>query len=276
MRRSIVYSFLAALFLSVFPTWTPPLQAAGKLQEITSRGLLLCGVMDSAPPFGYRDESSNTLEGFEVDLCRAVAKKLDVRLDLVPITAADRVPLLLQGAVDLVAASMTHSYELDSFIDFSLTYFMDGQKIMAPAKAGIDGIEGLKDKRVAAVTDSRSADNMTRLQPEAMVLTFDTAPQAFMAMKQGAADAMTADSMTLLGLRHADENPEDWAISETPLSREPYAMGMGENDSDFRDAVNQALAELWTSGEYDKIHEKWFGPQSPYHAPLEWSMTVWP
>ncbi len=250
--------------------------AASRLQEIASRDVLVCGVLDSVTPFGFLDESSNSLRGFEVDLCRAVASRLGVQLQLQPMAPADRVPMVLQGGVDLVAATMAHSYERDELVDFSITYFMDGQKIMAPRTLGVTGVSGLAGKRVAVVNDSRAAQTIAELQPAASLLEYPTAPQAFLALSRGEADAMTADSVTLLGLKRVAEVPDDWVVGDALLTREPYAMVMAENDSDFRDAVNRALAEIWLEGEYDSIYDTWFGPQSPYHVPLEWQMTVWP
>lgn len=251
-------------------------QAAGRLQQITERGVLVCGVLDSVTPFGFLDESSNSLRGFEVDLCRAVASRLGVGLQLKPMAPADRIPLLLQGGVDLVAATLTHSYERDEIVDFSITYFMDGQKIMAPLASGALDVAGLEGKRVAAVAGARAAETIAQLQPAATVLEYPTAPQAFLALTRGDVDAMTADSVTLLGLKHVAEVPDDWVLGDALLTREPYAMAMAENDSDFRDAVNRALAEIWLEGEYEDIYDTWFGPQSPYRVPLDWQMTVWP
>jgi len=272
--RPLAHALSLLLFCSLL---TPPaVSGADKLKEVLARGTLLCGVHDSVVPFGFQDQTSNSIKGFEVELCMAVASKLGVRLKLVPLAPADRLPLILQGGADLVAATMTHSYEQDEFIDFSITYFMDGQKLMTTATAGIPSVAGLKGKTVAAVRESRAVKTVAELQPGAQVLEYDTVAQAFLAVKNGEAEVVTADSVTLLGLRQVDENPDDWVLSEELLTREPYAMGMSENESDFRDAVNQALAELWTSGAYDDIYDTWFGPQSPYHVPLEWTMTVWP
>lgn len=276
MRFARIFCTPLAVSLMVLALLAPAAWGAEKLKDIRNRGYLLCGVHDSVVPFGFQDQTSNSFKGFEVELCMAVASRLDVQLQLVPLTPADRVPFILQGSVDLVAATMTHSYEKDEFVDFSITYFMDGQKIMTQIKNVPLDVKGLKDKKVAAVKNSRAASNIVALQPDVEVLEFDTAAQAFLAVKHGQADAVTADSVTLLGLRQVDENPDDWVLGEELLSREPYAMAMAENDSDFRDAVNIALAQIWTSGEYGAIYDTWFGPQSPYFMPLEWKMTLWP
>lgn len=250
--------------------------AAGKLQEVRARGELLCGVNDSIVPFGFIDETSNDIVGFDVDICKAVADAIGVRLKLVPVTSVDRIPQLLQGAVDLVAATMTHKFDREELIDFSITYFMDGQKLLVPRKSDIRGVADLAGKKVGTVMGTTSEKNIKMAQPQCSVFAYDTMPQAFVAMKNGEVDAVTSDSLVLLGLKLVDENPGEWVITEEFFSREPYAIGVLENDSDFRDVVNKTLADLWTNGGYAKIYNKWFGPDSKYHTPLQWEMSVWP
>ena len=250
--------------------------AAGKLQEVRARGELLCGVNDSIVPFGFIDETSNDIVGFDVDICKAVADAIGVRLKLVPVTSVDRIPQLLQGAVDLVAATMTHKFDREELIDFSITYFMDGQKLLVPRKSDIRGVADLAGKKVGTVMGTTSEKNIKTAQPQCSVFAYDTMPQAFVAMKNGEVDAVTSDSLVLLGLKLVDENPGEWVITEEFFSREPYAIGVLENDSDFRDVVNKTLADLWTNGGYAKIYNKWFGPDSKYHTPLQWEMSVWP
>lgn len=277
MRLSAQGRFILALnVLFALVVLHQGIAAAGKLQDIKDRGALLVGVKDATPPFGFLDESTNRLVGFEVDIAREVAEQMHVSLALVPVTSVDRIPLLLQGAVDMVIATMTHTYEREEIIDFSITYFMDGQKIMASAKSGITDVLSLAGKRVGTVRGSTSEKTIKTLQPNCSVMSYENYPQAFMALKNGDVDALTSDSVILLGLKQVDENPGEWVISKKLLSREPYAIGVPENDSDFKDAVNSALVAIWKSGKYSEIYKKWFGPDSKYHIPLKWEMTLWP
>ncbi len=266
----ILSLLLCALFLA------PVSASAAKLQEIKARGELLAGVKDSVVPFGYLDEATNQIMGFDVDICRAIADKLGVRLKLVPVTSADRIPMLLQGAVDMVAATMTHTFARDEVVDFSITYFMDGQRLLVPKDSDIESADDLAGKTVGTARGSTSEKNIKVIQPQASVLAYDTYPQAFLAMKRGEVEAVTTDTSILLGLRNADENPDGWKLVGEAFSSEPYAVAVPENDSDFRDFVNKALAETWTSGHYLTLYEKWFGPDTDYYIPLTWEMEIWP
>jgi polar amino acid transport system substrate-binding protein len=227
-------------------------------------------------PFGFVDEDTNQLVGFDVDVCKYIADKLGVEAEFKPVTSATRIPMIAQGSIDLAAATMTHKFARDDVIDFSITYFMDGQKILVEKGSGIDSVADLAGKKVGTAKGSTSEKNIKVAQPEVTVLSFEGYPQAFLALKQGKVSAVTTDSTILLGLKNSDPNPENWVIAGEFISDEPYGLGVPENESNFRDMVNRSLAEMWVSGDYQKIYNKWFGPDSNYYLPLEWEMEVWP
>ncbi|HEU6437859.1 MAG TPA: ABC transporter substrate-binding protein [Nitratidesulfovibrio sp.] len=249
---------------------------AGKIEDIKARGALVCGVKDSTVPFGFIDEQTKQIVGFDVDICKAVADKLGVNLELKTVTSATRIPMLTQGSVDMLAATMTHKFERDDVIDFSITYFMDGQKLLVKKGGGVKSAADLKGKKVATAKGSTSEKNIKAAQPGATVVSFDEYPQAFLALKQGKAEAVTTDSTILLGLRNSDPEPEKWEIVGDYIAAEPYGLGVAENDSKFRDLVNRTLVDLWNTGEYVKIYDKWFGKDTKYYLPLTWKMETWP
>ena len=267
---------LVLLAVTLCMVFTAVGASAGKLDDIKARGKFICGVKDSVVPFGFVDADSKQLVGFDVDICKAIAEKMGVGLELKTVTSSTRIPMLTQGSVDMVAATMTHKHQRDEVIDFSITYFMDGQKLLVKKGSGIKSVADLAGKRVATVKGSTSEKNIKAAQPKAKVLSFDEYPQAFLALKQGKAKAVTTDSVILVGLKGSDPNPGNWEIVGAPISSEPYGLGLPENDSDFRDFVNKALNDMWVSGEYKTIYNKWLGPDTKYAMPLTWTMELWP
>jgi polar amino acid transport system substrate-binding protein len=97
---------------------------ADTLEAIKLRGKLLVGVSETTPPFSFRRPGENTITGYDVNLVQAVTKRLGVALEMVPLSSAERIPLLQQGKVDLVATSMTRTRERERDIDFSYIYFI--------------------------------------------------------------------------------------------------------------------------------------------------------
>lgn len=270
MWKMAVLMVVVSLFLAL------PGAYAGKLDEIKARGTLVVGVKDSQPPFGYVDETSKQLVGFEPDLCAALAAKLGVKLELKPITSATRIPMLEQGAIDLIAGTMTHKIEREEKVDFSITYFPATQKLLVKKDSGIKSVADLAGKKVGSAKGSTSEQNVKKAQPACEVVSFETYPEAFLAMKQGKVAAVTTDAPILLGIRNSDENPDNFAIVGEDIAAEPYGIGLPENDSDFRDFVNVTLMEMWKSGEYQKLYDKWFGESTKFAIPLNWKMELWP
>lgn len=271
MRRlSIVVAMVLAMALCASAAM------ADRLQEVKARGVLVCGVKDAVVPFGYIDEDSKKLVGMDIDICKYIADKIGVKAEFKPVTSATRIPMIVQGSIDIAAATMTHKIARDDTIDFSITYFMDGQKLLVKKGSDIKSSADLKGKKVGTAKGSTSEQNITTVQPDCKVLSFEGYPQAFLALKQGKVKAVTTDSTILLGLKNSDPKPENWEIVGNFISPEPYGLGLPENESNFRDAVNVALMEMWKSGDYKKIYNKWFGPDTKYYLPLTWNMELWP
>jgi len=250
--------------------------SAGTLEDAKAKGVLVAGVKDAVVPFGFVDEKTKELVGFDIDICQEIANKMGVKLELKPVTSATRIPKLSQGMVDLAACTMTHKLSRDEVIDFSLTYFMDGQKLLVKKGSGIETYKDLAGKKVGSAKGSTSEKNIKNVQPDCTVLSFEGYPQAFLALKQGKVSAVTTDSVILVGLKGSDDNPDMWKITGDFFAKEPYGIGVRENDSNFRDFVNKSLIEMWEDGTYIKIYNKWLGPDTNYYMPLTWEMETFP
>src|SRR5512138_2150180 len=81
--------------------------AADTLEAVKKKGVLVAGVKDSTPGFGFVDEKTREIVGYDVDFVTAIAKKLGVKLELKPVTSSTRMPQLTEGNIDIIAATMT-------------------------------------------------------------------------------------------------------------------------------------------------------------------------
>jgi len=235
---------------------------ADLLQEIKSRGTLVAGVKDSIPPFGFIDPSTRGIVGYDIDFAAAIAKALGVRLHAVPVTTATRIPELMQGKIDLIAATMTHTPERARQIDFSLTYFVTGQKVLARKNAGIARVSDLRSKRVSSVRGSTSEQNIRGAVPGVQVISFNDYPNAFLALAQRKVVAMTTDEIILMDLQRRSPRPGDYVLLDEFISTEPYGLGVRKGEPAFLKEVNRVLLEMEKSGEAARIFDKWFGPRS--------------
>jgi polar amino acid transport system substrate-binding protein len=245
--------------------------AGDTLADAKKKGVLVAGVKDSLPPFGYVDEATRTIVGYDIDFVKIIADKMGVKLELKPVTSASRMPQLTEGNIDIIAATMTKTPERAQQIDFSVTYFATGQKFLVK-KGTVTSLKDLEGKKIGTAKGSTSEQNAAKALPTATILSFDDYPQAFLALQQGKVFAVTTDESILAGIRGKAPNKDEFEIPDVQISDEPYGLGMRKGDKAFVDFVNATLLEMEKSGKAKEIFDKWFGPATT--TPLKRSFTI--
>jgi polar amino acid transport system substrate-binding protein len=247
-------------------------QAADDLMAIRRAGVLKVGVKQHAPPFSQASEGQ--LVGFDVAIAQTVASYLEVELELVPLVSADRIPFLKEGKVDMVVATMTATRRREKEVDFSISYFEDGQSLLCLANSEIQSYQDLKEKTVAAVAGTTSLRNFPLIQPLAKTVDYPTANDAVAALLAGEVDAVTSDMLMLMGLKLGHEAGKKLEIRGGKFTTEPYGVAMRQNQSNLREIVNEALMAMWRSGTWKTLYDKWFGGDSDYAHENAFSMRV--
>jgi len=230
------------------------------LANVKTKGVMVAGVKDSLPPFGYIDQKTRTIVGYDIDFLHAIAKKLNVKLELKPVTSASRMPQLMEGNIDIIAATMTKNPERAKQIDFSYTYFLTGQKFLTK-KGKFKKLADLDGFKIGTAKGSTSEQNAKRALPHSTILSFDDYPQAVLALQQGKVAAVTTDESILAG-QLAKLPKGEYEIPNIRISEEPYGLGIRKGDTNFLNIVNETLLEMEKSGEAKAIFVKWFGPDS--------------
>jgi polar amino acid transport system substrate-binding protein len=262
---------MVLLAMALLSTLCGAVWAGDTLAEAKQKGVLVAGVKDSLPPFGYVDESTRTIVGYDVDFVKAIADKLGVKLELKSVTSASRMPQLTEGNIDIIAATMTKTPERAQQIDFSDTYFATGQKFLVK-KGTVKSLADLEGKKIGTAKGSTSEQNAAKALPTATILSFDDYPQAYLALQQGKVFAVTTDESILAGILGKAPNKEEFEIPDIQISDEPYGLGMRKGDKAFVDFVNATLLEMEKSGQAKAIFEKWFGPNTT--TPLKRTFVI--
>ncbi len=112
------------------------------LDTVVERGYLRAGVWTDLIPFGFINKNG-IYAGFEIDLVAQIAERLKVGYDLAPVTSVTRIPFLVQGRVDMIAATLTHYRRRDALIDFSIGYLKSPQAVMVKRGRGIGNVSDL-------------------------------------------------------------------------------------------------------------------------------------
>lgn len=247
----------AALLLLTVAACATLAVAGDTLEEVKKKGVLVAGVKDSTPPFGFADRKTGEIVGYDIDFVRAIAERLGVKLQLKPVTSANRIPELIEGNIDIIAATMSKNPNREKIIDFSDTYFKTGQKFLVK-KGTANSLKDLENKTIATARGSTSELTVRKALPKANIQLFDDYIWAARALRMGAVDAVTTDGAILYGILSMAEKKGDYEISDFQISTEEYGLGVRQGDRRFLEFVNAALREMDKSGEARKIYDKWY------------------
>ena len=243
------------------------------LAEIKRKGVIVAGVKHLLPPFGYIDENTKTIIGYDIDFVNAIAKKLGVKVELKTVTSESRIPQLIAGEIDIIAATMTRTPAREKEIDFSCTYFFSGQRFLA-GKGSIKFLKDLDGRKIATVKGSTSEQNLRKAAPKATVVLYERYPEAIQALQEGKVDAVTTDEAILAGLLARMPDKAKYEIPRLQLNVEPYGLGIRKGNKDFVDFVNQTLVEMERSGEAKNIYNKWFGLNTDFPITRNFKITL--
>ncbi len=252
--------FAALLFTSIAFT---QVAQADQLAAIKAKGELVCGTLGTDEPNSFIDARSRQLVGYEVDLCRAIAQGLGVKAVVKQLAVAARIPELQQGRIDILTASLTHNKEREALIDFSLSTFYTGQRVLVKKSSNITTLAGLAGKKVLTVKGGTQEPNIRKAVPGVDVVTFETAGQAYLGLQQGKGAGYVDDEVSLLNnYAKLGTAQKDYLVLPQNISQEVFAFGIRKGEKGVKTAVDQVLRGLEKSGEAEKLFFKWYGPTS--------------
>lgn len=241
---------------------------AGTLDRILDRGEILLGHRESSVPFSYYGEDG-AVQGYSHELAMHVVDAIRKRLNrpsltvqLVPVTPLNRIARMRSGDIDLECGSTTHNQQRARQVDFSSTIFIIGTRLLTDRKSGIHDFSDLTGRRVVTTAGTTSERLLRQMQQEQqLTFTLLTRPdhrESFRTLERGDADAFMMDDALLYGERATAKEPGRWVVTGTPRSFEAYACMLRRGDADFKRLVDKALADVMTSGEAERIYQRWF------------------
>lgn len=227
-------------------------------ERIEENPTLTWGVKVDTNLFGLYDIKSGEIRGFDIDIAKAITEELTgdaANAEFVEVTSKTRIPLLKNGNIDAIIATMTITEERKEQVNFSSVYFDAGQALLVPDDSPIQGLADLSaDTTVLAVKGSTSAQNIRELAPETNVLELENYSEAFTALQSGQGDAITTDNAILLGI--IADNP-GYRLAGGNFTQEPYGIAINKGQDVLLTKVNEALETIKANGVYDEIYAKW-------------------
>jgi len=246
----------------------------GTLKNIKETGAITLGFRDSSIPFSYLDDNQKPV-GFAMDICLKVvdAVKKELKLDklevkLNPVTSATRIPLMANGTIDLECGSTTNNVERQKQVAFTNTHFLTASRYVFKKASAIKSIDDLKGKTVVSTAGTTNIKQLTEANA-ARNLNITIVPakdhaEAFLMVETDRAVAFVMDDILLASLVAGSKSPDDYTISKDAFSKpEPYGIMLRREDPAFKKVVDAATAAVYTSGEGQKLYDKWFTAKIP-------------
>jgi polar amino acid transport system substrate-binding protein len=234
------------------------LPSGSTMAKIKKRGRLVAGVSADTYLLASRNPFTGEIEGFDIDMVKAVAQAIfgnANKYQLRVITAAQRIPALQEGEVDIVARNMTINCDRWKDIAFSTEYYRSGQKILVRKGSKANSVTDLAGQKVCAPIGTSSMDNLIKKAPEAIPVGADTHTGCLVLFQEGQVAAITGDDTVLAGL--AAQDPYAVVPDQRAFTAEPYGLGFNAKDVDFVRFVNARLDEMRTDGEWRSIYNRW-------------------
>jgi polar amino acid transport system substrate-binding protein len=234
------------------------LPAGSTMARIKDRGRLVAGVSADTYLLASRNPLNGQIEGFDIDMVKAVTKAIfgdESKYQLKVITAAQRIPALQNGEVDLVARNMTITCDRWTQIAFSSEYYRSGQKILVRKGSKATSLADLKGQKVCAPKGTSSMDNLIKLAPEAIPVGADSHTGCLVLFQQGEVAAITGDDTVLAGL--VAQDPYAIVPDQRAFTAEPYGLGINSRNVDLVRFVNAKLADMRSDGEWTAIYNRW-------------------
>jgi general L-amino acid transport system substrate-binding protein len=216
-----------------------------RFQLIKDRGKVIVGVNAELPGFGYINPSGD-FEGFDVDFGKAIAAAVFGDADMIefrPLTAAERLPALQTGEIDVLLRNTTWTLTRDTAneLDWAVVTFYDGQGMMVRKETGWETFEDMEGATVATTTGTTTEMNLTdAFRSRGLDFTpllFESTQDTNTAYEEGRADAETSDKSQLAALRSAMADPDEHVILDLTMSKEPLGPLTAHGDNKWNDVV---------------------------------------
>ncbi len=246
-------------------------QTPATIDKIKQGGTMTIAYRESSIPFSFLDDKAQPT-GFAYEICEKIADKVkaatgraDMKKQYQAVTSANRIPLLQNGTIDIECGSTTNNSERGKQVQFATNYFYTGTRFLVKAGTSVAKLGDLAGKQVVSTTGTTNFQIIRRLNEEQklgidLLGAKDHAESALM-VQTGRAVAFAMDDILLYGLKASSQNPAELAVVGEPIQVEPYAIMIRKDDPAFKKLVDDTLAGLMKSGEFETLYRKWF--QSP-------------
>jgi ABC-type amino acid transport substrate-binding protein len=255
-------------------------QCAGEdtFDKIKRTGEFNLGAREAAPPYGFKDKDGNW-NGFATEIARAVHAAVEkeagkpIKLNYIPVTSQTRIPLLQNGTIDMEAGATVVTKARVKVVSFAVSHFVSSTAFIVAADGPIQKLEDLSGKRLGYPSGGgeglvKALVDTGRIKPPGPAIGFPDHPQGFTALETGSIEAYVTEGPLLYGISAKSTNPKKWKIIEPNVDGFQQAMPIRPDGVKFKRIADLAVVDLFRSGEWQKLYDKYFGSGTAAPLPM--------
>lgn len=234
---------------------------ADALDDIQKKGVLRVAVPQDFPPFGSVT-TDMTPQGLDIDVATLIAKKLGVKVELIPVTSANRIPYLQTKKVDLVISSMGKNPEREKVIDFSAAYAPFFNGVFGPADQKVAAPADLAGKTIGVTRGSVEDLELSKIAPEsATIKRYED--------NNGTISSFLSNQVQLVATGNViaaaiiAKNPPKKPETKFLIKNSPCSIGLNKGEEKLLEKVNAIIAQAKKDGSLNALTEKWLGLPLP-------------
>ncbi|MGE5838310.1 MAG: transporter substrate-binding domain-containing protein [Deltaproteobacteria bacterium] len=254
---------LVSLFFVVSLMFAVAASAGSALDRILKKGELAVGTSGTQPPMSASNKKGE-LVGMDVDISKAMAGAMGVKLKFSQMPFAELLPALEAGKVDMVLSGMTITAERNKKVAFAGPYVISGKGILALESrfVALKEAKGLDapEVTVAALKDSTSQKFVETSMSKAKLTLFTSYDEAIDLLLKNKIDVIVADYQYCALTAYRNQK-KGLIAGQSPLSFEPFGIAVPE-DTLLINWVQNFLNQFQGTGELKKLSEKWLSPGS--------------
>ena len=262
MKKQLATAITITLFCGL--AWA---QSNNTIAKVKASGEINMGVRESSGALSYA-LGYGKFAGFHVEICQRIISSLEaavgkrIQTRYIPVTAANRIPLIQNGTIDIECGSTTNNESRQKQVAFAWTTYVEEVRIAVRTNSGIGSIAQLKGRNVA-VTAGTTSVQLLRKHERASGVDFKEIfskddERSFGLLESGQADAFVMDAQVLAGFIASSKKPADFKIAGEVVNVEPLAIMLRRDDPSFKKLADETIAGLSKSGELAKLYDKWF------------------
>lgn len=261
LREIIMKKLLSALAGAAILLSQVNIANADQLQDIEKRGMLRIAVPQDFPPFGSVGTDLQP-QGYDIDMARYLAKQMKLKLQLVPVTSANRVPYLQTDKVDLVISSLGKNAEREKVIDFSNAYAPFFLGVFGPKDAPVKEAAGLSGKTVGVTRGAVEDMVLSGLAPkDAQIKRYEDNNTTLSAYLSGQVQYVATGNLVVAAI--ARQNAAKAPVASFMLKDSPCYIGLKKEEPVLKAKVNALIEQGIKDGTLNKLSEEWLKAPLP-------------